>query len=212
MTARISMADAKFSFQCPGRMYSPAWMAPEGTPTPPQFSIPSVIYFYRHHISFSVWFDANSVHCFALNHAVSCPHSELKQTLQPIYSYSFQPCRRNPRTSIDDRQICGALRCCCGSWSPERCPLLTSRTWRSAWRWVRMEIFIYFGLILKLYLVSSPLLLRWPWKVCVPRSLLGFHLISVSWCGSAWTKTQPRDRSLTWSFPSWRRCKTNKCF
>lgn len=31
MTARISMADAKFSFQCPGRMYSPAWMAPEGT-------------------------------------------------------------------------------------------------------------------------------------------------------------------------------------
>lgn len=30
MTARISMADAKFSFQCPGRMYSPAWMAPEG--------------------------------------------------------------------------------------------------------------------------------------------------------------------------------------
>lgn len=125
-------------------------------PTPRQFSIPSVIYFYRHHISFSVWFDANSVHCFALNHAVSCPHSELKQTLQPIYSYSFQPCRRNPRTSIDDQQICGALRCCCGSWSPERCPLLTSRTWRSAWRWVRMEIFIYFGLILKLYLSSPP--------------------------------------------------------
>lgn len=30
MTARISMSDAKFSFQCPGRMYSPAWMAPEG--------------------------------------------------------------------------------------------------------------------------------------------------------------------------------------
>lgn len=30
MTARISMADVKFSFQCPGRMYSPAWMAPEG--------------------------------------------------------------------------------------------------------------------------------------------------------------------------------------
>lgn len=30
MTARVSMADAKFSFQCPGRMYSPAWMAPEG--------------------------------------------------------------------------------------------------------------------------------------------------------------------------------------
>uniref|UniRef100_A0AAY4AB02 Scaffold protein ILK n=1 Tax=Denticeps clupeoides TaxID=299321 RepID=A0AAY4AB02_9TELE len=29
MTARISMADVKFSFQCPGRMYSPAWMAPE---------------------------------------------------------------------------------------------------------------------------------------------------------------------------------------
>lgn len=34
MTARISMADAKFSFQCPGRMYSPAWMAPEGTINP----------------------------------------------------------------------------------------------------------------------------------------------------------------------------------
>lgn len=30
MTARISMADVKFSFQCPGRMYSPAWVAPEG--------------------------------------------------------------------------------------------------------------------------------------------------------------------------------------
>lgn len=30
MTARISMADAKFSFQCPGRMYAPAWVAPEG--------------------------------------------------------------------------------------------------------------------------------------------------------------------------------------
>lgn len=24
------MADVKFSFQCPGRMYSPAWVAPEG--------------------------------------------------------------------------------------------------------------------------------------------------------------------------------------
>lgn len=30
MTARISMADVKFSFQCPGRMYAPAWVAPEG--------------------------------------------------------------------------------------------------------------------------------------------------------------------------------------
>nr|XP_020647611.1 integrin-linked protein kinase isoform X2 [Pogona vitticeps] len=29
MTARISMADVKFSFQCPGRMYAPAWVAPE---------------------------------------------------------------------------------------------------------------------------------------------------------------------------------------
>ncbi|KAG7253029.1 hypothetical protein CRUP_031272, partial [Coryphaenoides rupestris] len=29
MTARISMSDVKFSFQCPGRMYSPAWVAPE---------------------------------------------------------------------------------------------------------------------------------------------------------------------------------------
>lgn len=24
------MADVKFSFQCPGRMYAPAWVAPEG--------------------------------------------------------------------------------------------------------------------------------------------------------------------------------------
>uniref|UniRef100_A0A8U7MF06 Integrin linked kinase n=1 Tax=Corvus moneduloides TaxID=1196302 RepID=A0A8U7MF06_CORMO len=31
MTARISMADVKFSFQCPGRMYAPAWVAPEGS-------------------------------------------------------------------------------------------------------------------------------------------------------------------------------------
>lgn len=30
LTARICMADVKFSFQCPGRMYSPAWVAPEG--------------------------------------------------------------------------------------------------------------------------------------------------------------------------------------
>ncbi|KAJ3588674.1 hypothetical protein NHX12_009528 [Muraenolepis orangiensis] len=29
MTARVSMADAKLSFQCPGRSYSPAWLAPE---------------------------------------------------------------------------------------------------------------------------------------------------------------------------------------
>ncbi|NWU21379.1 ILK kinase, partial [Dyaphorophyia castanea] len=33
MTARISMADVKFSFQCPGRMYAPAWVAPEGCGT-----------------------------------------------------------------------------------------------------------------------------------------------------------------------------------
>ncbi|XP_075438418.1 scaffold protein ILK [Ascaphus truei] len=30
MTARISMADVKLTFQCPGRMYCPAWVAPEG--------------------------------------------------------------------------------------------------------------------------------------------------------------------------------------
>uniref|UniRef100_A0A3Q2DFY1 Integrin linked kinase n=1 Tax=Cyprinodon variegatus TaxID=28743 RepID=A0A3Q2DFY1_CYPVA len=36
MTARISMADAKFSFQCPGRMYSPAWMAPEALQKKPE--------------------------------------------------------------------------------------------------------------------------------------------------------------------------------
>lgn len=46
MTARISMADAKFSFQCPGRMYSPAWMAPEGTTHPhySQFHLLSTYY------------------------------------------------------------------------------------------------------------------------------------------------------------------------
>uniref|UniRef100_A0A8C6WJV7 Scaffold protein ILK n=1 Tax=Neogobius melanostomus TaxID=47308 RepID=A0A8C6WJV7_9GOBI len=36
MTARVSMADAKFSFQCPGRMYSPAWMAPEALQKRPE--------------------------------------------------------------------------------------------------------------------------------------------------------------------------------
>uniref|UniRef100_A0A671VL14 Scaffold protein ILK n=1 Tax=Sparus aurata TaxID=8175 RepID=A0A671VL14_SPAAU len=36
MTARISMADAKLSFQCPGRMYSPAWMAPEALQKRPE--------------------------------------------------------------------------------------------------------------------------------------------------------------------------------
>ena len=35
MTARISMSDVKFSFQCPGRMYSPAWVAPEGRSSSP---------------------------------------------------------------------------------------------------------------------------------------------------------------------------------
>ncbi|CAG08986.1 unnamed protein product [Tetraodon nigroviridis] len=36
MTARISMADVKFSFQCPGRMYSPAWVAPEALQKKPE--------------------------------------------------------------------------------------------------------------------------------------------------------------------------------
>uniref|UniRef100_A0AAV2J9B9 Scaffold protein ILK n=1 Tax=Knipowitschia caucasica TaxID=637954 RepID=A0AAV2J9B9_KNICA len=36
MTGRISMADAKLSFQCPGRMYSPAWMAPEALQKRPE--------------------------------------------------------------------------------------------------------------------------------------------------------------------------------
>jgi hypothetical protein len=30
LTARINMADAKFSFQEKGRVYYPAWMSPEG--------------------------------------------------------------------------------------------------------------------------------------------------------------------------------------
>ena len=30
LTARINMADAKFSFQEKGRIYQPAWMSPEG--------------------------------------------------------------------------------------------------------------------------------------------------------------------------------------
>jgi integrin-linked kinase len=30
LTARINMADAKFSFQEKGRIYYPAWMSPEG--------------------------------------------------------------------------------------------------------------------------------------------------------------------------------------
>uniref|UniRef100_A0A3Q2QGR6 Scaffold protein ILK n=1 Tax=Fundulus heteroclitus TaxID=8078 RepID=A0A3Q2QGR6_FUNHE len=36
LTARISMADVKFSFQCPGRMYSPAWVAPEALQKKPE--------------------------------------------------------------------------------------------------------------------------------------------------------------------------------
>ncbi|XP_035755123.1 integrin-linked protein kinase [Egretta garzetta] len=35
-TARISMADVKFSFQCPGRMYAPAWVAPEALQKKPE--------------------------------------------------------------------------------------------------------------------------------------------------------------------------------
>lgn len=31
LTAKINMADTKFTFQERGRFYSPAWMAPEGT-------------------------------------------------------------------------------------------------------------------------------------------------------------------------------------
>jgi integrin-linked kinase len=30
LSAKISLADTKFSFQEIGRLYSPAWMAPEG--------------------------------------------------------------------------------------------------------------------------------------------------------------------------------------
>lgn len=30
LTAKLSMADTKFSFQEVGRIYSPAWMSPEG--------------------------------------------------------------------------------------------------------------------------------------------------------------------------------------
>lgn len=30
LAAKISMADTKFSFQEVGRLYSPAWMSPEG--------------------------------------------------------------------------------------------------------------------------------------------------------------------------------------
>ncbi|PIO23062.1 hypothetical protein AB205_0145450 [Aquarana catesbeiana] len=36
MTARVSMADVKLSFQCPGRMYSPAWIAPEALQKRPE--------------------------------------------------------------------------------------------------------------------------------------------------------------------------------
>ncbi|KAJ8342377.1 hypothetical protein SKAU_G00323050 [Synaphobranchus kaupii] len=36
MTARISMADVKFSFQCPGRMFAPAWVAPEALQKKPE--------------------------------------------------------------------------------------------------------------------------------------------------------------------------------
>ncbi|KAH9629346.1 hypothetical protein HF086_017721 [Spodoptera exigua] len=35
LTARINMADCKFSFQEKGRVYSPAWMAPEALQKPP---------------------------------------------------------------------------------------------------------------------------------------------------------------------------------
>lgn len=34
LTARINMADAKFSFQEKGRLYAPAWMAPEALQKP----------------------------------------------------------------------------------------------------------------------------------------------------------------------------------
>ncbi|CAN2391223.1 Integrin-linked protein kinase [Pristimantis euphronides] len=36
MTARISMADVKLSFQCAGRMYCPAWIAPEALQKRPE--------------------------------------------------------------------------------------------------------------------------------------------------------------------------------
>uniref|UniRef100_UPI00358F473F integrin-linked protein kinase-like n=1 Tax=Myxine glutinosa TaxID=7769 RepID=UPI00358F473F len=36
LSARISMADVKFSFQNPGKMYSPAWMAPEALQKKPE--------------------------------------------------------------------------------------------------------------------------------------------------------------------------------
>lgn len=36
MTARISTADVRFSFQCPGRRYAPAWVAPEALQKKPE--------------------------------------------------------------------------------------------------------------------------------------------------------------------------------
>lgn len=44
--------------------------------------------------------------------------------------------------------------------------------------------------------------LRWLSRVCVQPFLPVFRLTSVNWWGSAWTKTQPKDPSLTWSSPS----------
>lgn len=156
-----------------------------------------------------IW--CNSVHCFALNHAVSCPHSETDPSANLLI---FFPALQKKPEDINRRSA--------DMWS------FAVLLWELVTREVpfadlsHMEIGMKVSsdgniYLLRAYpetlpLVSFPLLLRWPWKVCVPQSLLGFHLISVSWCGSAWTKTQPRDRSLTWSFPSWRRCKTNKCF
>ena len=60
------------------------------------------------------------------------------------------------------------------------------------------------------YSSRLPPFLRWLSKVFGQPFHRGSPLTSVSWWGSAWTKTRPRDPSSTWSSRSWRRCRTSE--
>ncbi len=61
------------------------------------------------------------------------PHLK-QEILIHWYLFSSQPCRRSQRRLTGALRTCGVLQCCSGSLSPERCPSLTSQTWKLAWR------------------------------------------------------------------------------
>lgn len=120
MTARISMADVKFSFQCPGRMYAPAWVAPEGE------HIRLLLLLAGLGCSTHL---GNSPPSLGAGRAIAFPGKRdpsgctarpslggLRCLSPALLSISLQLFRRRRRRLTGARLICGVLRCCCGNW------------------------------------------------------------------------------------------------